>query len=73
MMATDQGMAVIDPHLLQVNSQPPTVLIESVVADDRPLPPGPAVSIPAGVNRLEIHYTALEPRRAAAAPFPLPA
>ena len=40
MMATDQGVAVIDPHVLQVNSQPPTVVIESVVADDRPLPSG---------------------------------
>jgi PAS domain S-box-containing protein len=59
MMATDQGVAVIDPHLLQVNSQPPPVMIESIVADDHPLPPGPVVSIPAGVNRLEIRYTAL--------------
>ena len=59
MLATDRGMAVIDPHSLQVNSQPPTVLIESVVADDRTLPSGPAISVPAGVNRLEIRYTAL--------------
>ncbi len=59
MTATDQGVAVIDPHLLQVNIHPPAVMIESVVADDRPLPPGPAVSIPAGANRLEIHYNAL--------------
>ena len=59
MTATDQGVAVIDPHLLQVNSQPPTVVIESVVADDRPIPSTRSVSIPAGANRIEIRYTAL--------------
>jgi PAS domain S-box-containing protein len=59
MTATDKGVAVINPHLLQVNSQPPTVMIESVVVDDRTLPPDKAISIPAGANRLDIRYTAL--------------
>jgi PAS domain S-box-containing protein len=61
MTATDNGVAVVDPHNLQVNSQPPTVVIETVVADDQPLAllPGQPVAIPRGTNRLEIRYTAL--------------
>jgi PAS domain S-box-containing protein len=61
MTATSKGIAVVDPRSLQVNSQPPTVVIESVSADDQPLAlaPGQAVSIPRGTNRLEIRYTAL--------------
>jgi PAS domain S-box-containing protein len=59
MTATDKGIAVVDPRSLQVNSQPPTVVIESVVADDRALPAGQAMTIPAGTNRVEIRYTAL--------------
>ena len=35
------------------------MVIENVVADDRPLPLGEAVTVPPGTNRLEIRYTAL--------------
>jgi PAS domain S-box-containing protein len=56
---TDKGIAVIDPKSLQTNNQPPTVAIEQVIVDERPIPPGSALSIPAGANRLEIRYTAL--------------
>ena len=59
MTATDNGVAVIAPQSLPTNSRPPTVVIESVVADDRPLPLGDAVTVPPGANRLEIRYTGL--------------
>jgi signal transduction histidine kinase len=61
MTTTDKGVAVVDPRSLQVNSQPPPVVIESVVADDQPLDltPGQAIAVPHGTNRLEVRYTAL--------------
>jgi len=61
MTATDNGVAIVDPRSLQVNSQPPPVVIESVVADDQPLDltPGQAIAVPHGTNRLEVRYTAL--------------
>jgi PAS domain S-box-containing protein len=59
--ATDKGVAVVDLRRLPVNTRPPTVVIESVIADDRPLPivTGRAISVPSSTNRLEIRYTAL--------------
>jgi ligand-binding sensor domain-containing protein/signal transduction histidine kinase len=61
MTGTDTGIAVVDPRRLPLNTQPPTVIIESVIADDKPLAlvSGRAISIPRGTNRLEIRYTAL--------------
>jgi len=59
MTTTDKGVAVVDPRLLQVNSQPPTVVIETVLADDRALPTGRDLTVPAGVGKLEFRYTAL--------------
>ncbi len=57
--ATDIGVAVITPASLQINRQPPTVVIEQVMVDDEPLTPGASITIPPGLNRLEIRYTAL--------------
>ncbi len=57
--ATDHGVAVIEPRAIQANSRPPTVVIESAIADDRPLSVEDKVTIPAGTNRLELRYTAL--------------
>jgi signal transduction histidine kinase len=59
MTATDKGVAVIDPVSLRVNQSPPTVVVETVLADDQPLPPGREVTVAAGSSRLEIRYTAL--------------
>jgi PAS domain S-box-containing protein len=59
MTATNNGVAVINPQLLQLNSRPPPVVIEDVIADDVSLPMGDAVTVPPGANRLEIRYTAL--------------
>ncbi len=59
--ATDRGIAVVDPHSLQTNSRPPTVVIESAIADDAALDlvPDRGLMVPAGTNRLELRYTAL--------------
>lgn len=61
MTTTDKGVAVIDPRALQVNSKPPAIVIESVIADDQPLSiiPGSVISVPSGTHRLEFRYTAL--------------
>jgi PAS domain S-box-containing protein len=59
MFATAQGVAVIDPSTLLANSQPPTLVIESIVADDRPQAVGKSVILSAGTSKLEIRYTAL--------------
>jgi PAS domain S-box-containing protein len=57
--ATDVGVAVIDPRAIQANDRAPNVVVERVIADDRALPPGDQLIVPAGTNRLELRYTAL--------------
>jgi len=57
--ATDRGVVVIDPRRVQINTQPPTVVIEDVVVDDKALSYTNEISVPAGAYRLEIHYNAL--------------
>ncbi len=57
--ATDKGVAVTDPRRLRLNKQPPTVIVESVIADTRSMPAAAAIVLPAGTSRLEIRYTAL--------------
>jgi signal transduction histidine kinase/ligand-binding sensor domain-containing protein/DNA-binding NarL/FixJ family response regulator len=67
-LATDKGLATIDPIKIKRNPQPPLVEIEELIADgvtthigslrlqygeDTPL------NIPAGTNRLEFKYTGL--------------
>jgi len=52
-------VVVIDPRRVQINTQPPTVVIEDVVVDDKPLAYTKEISVPAGAYRLEIHYNAL--------------
>jgi PAS domain S-box-containing protein len=61
LFATLKGVAVITPQAVQINSRPPDVRIESVLLDGQPITIGEerAVTIPSGVNRLEIRYTAL--------------
>jgi ligand-binding sensor domain-containing protein/signal transduction histidine kinase len=57
--ATDRGVVVIDQDRVQINKQPPPVVIESVVVDDKPLTHVRDVTVPAGAYRLEIRYSAL--------------
>jgi signal transduction histidine kinase len=63
---TIKGLTSVDPTQLHPNTNPPPVLIESVLVDDQPFSrlalgvKGPeSVTIPAGRERLEIHYTSL--------------
>jgi signal transduction histidine kinase len=56
-VATDSGVASIDPRDLLVGPAPP-VLIETIRIDGRERPPSDTVSIPPGSRGLEIDYTA---------------
>ncbi len=63
---TIKGLASINPAQLRLNTNPPPVLIESVLIEGQAQNPGglraarpQAVIIPAGQERLEIHYTSL--------------
>jgi ligand-binding sensor domain-containing protein/signal transduction histidine kinase len=40
-------------------SRPPSVLIEQVIADDRPVPFSNQISLPPGRGKLELHYTSI--------------
>jgi PAS domain S-box-containing protein len=59
LFATDQGVAVVDPRLLQVNLQPPTVVVERLLADDQVVPLGGKRALGADTSRLEFRFTAL--------------
>ncbi|HVS53907.1 MAG TPA: two-component regulator propeller domain-containing protein [Opitutaceae bacterium] len=59
LFATDRGVAVIDPGSLQTNTQPPTEVIESLVADGQSQPLHSSIVLPAGTGKLEIRFTAL--------------
>ena len=63
---TTKGLASLDLGQLHLNTNPPPVLIESVLVDDQPLGPvglrakaPESVTIPARRERLEIQYTSL--------------
>jgi ligand-binding sensor domain-containing protein/signal transduction histidine kinase len=57
--ATMNGVAVIDPERVLVNSETPPVVIEEVLADKRALDHGGNAEAPPGDGELEIRYTAL--------------
>jgi signal transduction histidine kinase/ligand-binding sensor domain-containing protein len=57
--ATTKGIAVIDPLRLAVNTLPPPVVLESVVADDDAVPLVEGARIAPGRKKFEFHYTAL--------------
>ncbi len=59
--ATVKGFAVVEPRRMPVNRQPPMVVIEGIVADDQAITrtPDGMISVPPGINRIEIRYTAL--------------
>lgn len=56
---TTGGIVTIDSPRIQQNTLPPPVVVESVLADDRPLPLGPGLEVPAGTERLAIAYNGL--------------
>jgi diguanylate cyclase (GGDEF)-like protein len=53
------GLVRVAPDALGINRVEPPLAIEEVVVDGRNLAPGDAVSLPAGSDNLEVHYTAL--------------
>ena len=59
MAATDRGVVTVDPHQIEINTTPPSVVIESVVVDDHPLTHIREVVVPPGAYRLAIRYSAL--------------
>ncbi|HEX2224564.1 MAG TPA: two-component regulator propeller domain-containing protein, partial [Thermoanaerobaculia bacterium] len=58
--STTAGMAVIDPEGWRRNTVPPPVVIETVLAEDRPLAAAAdGLRLPSGTRNLEFHYAAL--------------
>jgi signal transduction histidine kinase/ligand-binding sensor domain-containing protein len=62
--ATVNGLGIIDPKKLEEKKPLPPVVIESIVADDRPLSmnaggANPVVRVPPGTQRLEFRFAAL--------------
>ncbi|HJQ25158.1 MAG TPA: two-component regulator propeller domain-containing protein [Blastocatellia bacterium] len=56
---TIKGVAVVDPEHMKTNAEPPPVVIEQVIVDDKPVAKTANIELPAGVYRLEFHYTGL--------------
>lgn len=56
---TQQGVAVVDPKSVPVNTQPPAVVVESVVVDTKPATIGSGLRLNPGQVNVEINYTGL--------------
>jgi ligand-binding sensor domain-containing protein len=56
--ATTEGVVAVDPKRIRRNALPPPVVVESVVADSTPLT-AEEPRVPAGTERLAIHYNGL--------------
>ncbi|MBI3651280.1 MAG: hypothetical protein HY231_09570 [Acidobacteria bacterium] len=56
---TQGGVAVVDPQAVPVSAQPPSVIIETFLLDNRAVAFQQAVEIPANIENFEIHYTGL--------------
>jgi signal transduction histidine kinase/ligand-binding sensor domain-containing protein len=63
---TSMGLARVDPRLLRPNTNPPPVLIESILVDGHPqgatslrASAPTAITVPAGKESIEIHFTSL--------------
>jgi ligand-binding sensor domain-containing protein len=52
------GLVLVDPHALRVESAPPAT-VESLAADNVPVPLGAAIALGPGRPRLELRFTAL--------------
>jgi ligand-binding sensor domain-containing protein len=56
---TMKGLVVISTGRNLQNRQPPPVVIENIFSDEKPLPAGDGLSVPAGKGQLEFHFTGL--------------
>ncbi|HEV2722683.1 MAG TPA: two-component regulator propeller domain-containing protein, partial [Thermoanaerobaculia bacterium] len=61
-VATARGVAVVDAHATARNAVPPEVHVEGVLIDGSPVPGGGALRVPAGAQRLDVHYSAVSLR-----------
>jgi signal transduction histidine kinase len=57
--STTDGIAVIDPRRLPMNTVPPPVVIQTVAADNRSFAISPELHLPPKVRNLEIRFAAL--------------
>ena len=56
---TTKGVAVIDPQRLPRNDRPPSLVVEEVAVDGKPVVQSDAIEVGPNVDRLEIRYTGL--------------
>ena len=57
--ATVKGLAMADPSRIELNTVPPPVVIEQVLADGQPLATTSPLDLAPGTRKLEFGYTAL--------------
>ncbi len=57
--ATINGVSVVDPHNLKLNSLAPPIVIEKIKIDDVPAKFNERIDINPGADRLEVHYAGL--------------
>jgi ligand-binding sensor domain-containing protein/signal transduction histidine kinase/CheY-like chemotaxis protein len=57
---TARGLVVVNPSQIQANTNPPTVLIERVLADGVHLEGTTSFTVLPGTGRLEFHYAAID-------------
>jgi signal transduction histidine kinase/ligand-binding sensor domain-containing protein len=56
---TQDGAAVIDPQTIEINAQPPPVVVEDCLLDNKPVNLSGQVEIAPGQQNIEIRYTGL--------------
>lgn len=57
--ATTGGVVVIDPKNIRMNDVAPPVVLERVVADEKPIPLDSSIVLEPGTRSIEFHYAAL--------------
>lgn len=56
---TAKGVVVVDPANLQINTQPPPVLVERMMVDGAAVDPANTGRLGPGVERVEMHFAAM--------------
>jgi ligand-binding sensor domain-containing protein/signal transduction histidine kinase len=56
---TQQGVAVLDPETIQVNYQPPPIVITDVLVAQEPVPLAKSIEIRGGPKALEVRFAAM--------------
>jgi signal transduction histidine kinase/ligand-binding sensor domain-containing protein len=59
LFATGKGVSMVDPAELPVHPQPPPVALEGVLIDDAAAPINASIRVPAGHERIALHYAGL--------------